>query len=206
MRCLAAAAASMMLLLSACGPAAEPPATPESATIAPEAVPASGPAAEPQADTAPTPYTSAQIRDATKVGRTYEFVIERPDGPPARRRMVFVAVSADRATTESVMIDHKGVAAGAPERTEATWDELRDHAKYPKASTTIEKATATTPAGTFPCQRYTVLENGAGGETRTIACFADELPGPPVEMRKEVGGKMVMTMTLLRHDAGAAAK
>src|SRR5829696_969798 len=200
MRRFTASAWSMVLLLAACGPA-EPPATP-TAEVAPgsaAAVPASGPPAEPQADTAPTPYTAAQIRDATKVGRTYEFVIERPDGPPARRRMVFVAVTPQRATFESVMIDHKGVAAASPERGEATWEELRDHAKYPKAATTIEAATATTPAGTFSCRRYTVVENGPTGETRTIACFADELPGPPVEMRKEVGGKMVMTMSLLRH-------
>ena len=154
---------------------------------------------------APTPYTAQQIRDATHVGRTYEFLIERPDGPAARRRMVFVAVTRERATVESVMIDDKGKISGEPKRTDSTWEELRDHAKYPKAATTIATATATTPAGTFPCHRYMVVEAGEGGVTRTVALFADELPGPPVELRKEVAGRLAITMTLLRHDPGTGA-
>ena len=193
-----------LCLAAACAPAAEPVAPRATPSAPPAEPPAAAAPAEPQ--TAPTPYTAAQIRDATRVGRTYEFVIERPDGPPTRRRMVFVAVSSQHATIESTLLDAKGAVSGPVERTESSWEELRDHAKYPKATTTIDTATATTPAGTFPCHRYTVVENAEGGETRTIACFADDLPGPPVELRKEIGGKMVMTMTLLRHDAGGGAK
>ena len=116
--------------------------------------------------------------------------------------MVFVAVTEQRATFESTNYDAKG-AAGRPERSEASWEELRDHAKYPKTATTIDTATATTPAGTYACHRYTVVEPGDGGqETRTIAYFADELPGPPVELRKEVAGNLVMIMTLLRYEPG----
>ena len=158
-------------------------------------------ATEPEVAFAPTPYTSQQIRDATRVGRTYEFLVERPDAPPARRRMVFVAVRSDGATVERVMIDDKGRISEA-NLTDSTWEEMRDHAKYPKAATTIEAIAATTPAGTFRCRRYTVVEAGEG---RTVACFADDLPGPPVQLRKEVAGRVVMTMTLLRYDPARGA-
>jgi hypothetical protein len=148
---------------------------------------------------APTPYTAQQIREATRVGRTYEFLMERPGAPPMRRRLTFVAVNADRATVERVMIDGAGRVTEST-RDDSTWEEMRQHAQYPQASTTIEPVTVTTPAGTFRCHRYTVVEARKDEEARTVASFADDLPGPPVLMRKEVAGKTVMTMTLLRHD------
>lgn len=189
--------------LVACG-AAEPIPTVEPAA-APMPTPASGPVSPDDGD-APTPYTAAQIRDACRVGRTYEFLIEKPGAPPVRRRMVFVAVSPELATVESVTLDDKGQALAAPERSEASWEELRRHAAWPRAATTIEVSSADTPAGTFPCKRYTVVEKKDGSEERTVACFAEQLPGPPVELRKEVGGKLVMTMTLLKHDPGTGAR
>jgi hypothetical protein len=160
-------------------------------------------AEEPSVAWAPTPYTAEQIREATRVGRTYEYLVERPGAAPARRRMVFVAATPERTTTEFTMFDAAtGTSLGPPERTDSTYAELRDHARYPKAATTIEATSVVLPAGTFACRRYTVVRAGEGGENRTVACFADALPGPPVQLRRETGGRLTMTMTLLRYEPG----
>lgn len=153
------------------------------------------------ADTAfaPTPYTAQQIREATRSGRTYEFLVERPDAQPARRRMRFTAVTSAGAIVERAMFDEKAKVWGEPTRTHTSWDEMRDHTKYPLAAATIEADTITIPAGTFACRRYTVVEAGDG---RTIAWFANGLPGPPVKLRKEAAGRLVMTMTLHRYAPG----
>lgn len=188
------------LAVAGCGPAVAPVEAPQVDVPAASAAPTTPPV--PEDRFAPTPYTAEQIRDATKVGRTYEFITEKPEGPPQRTRMKFVAVTAQGATVEEVTLDGTGKPTGKTARGDSTWAELRDHAKYPKAGTTIEETTTITPAGTFACKRYTVVEQKPEGEARTIACFANDLPGPPVELRKEVGGQMVTTMSLLRHEPG----
>ena len=195
------AAALLAASVAGCGPAASPPVEPAQVTV-PTSSAAQTTPPPPEDRFAPTPYTAEQIRDATKVGRTYEFVIEKPDGPPLRTRMKFVAVTAQGATVEQVTLDGTGTPTGQVERGDSTWVEMRDHARYPKAGTTIEETTTITPAGTFACKRYTVVEQKPEGEARTIACFANDLPGPPVELRKELGGQMVTTMSLLRHEPG----
>ena len=161
------------------------------------------PEVDPDGPNAPTPYTAKQIRSATHVGRSLTFVIETPDKPPVKQRFRFVDVDDERATIATEVLDEKDNVQGQPEMKISTWEELRKHASYPKTATTISAAVVETPAGSFPCKRYTVVEISAGSETRTVACFANELPGPPIEMTKEKDGKLVMSMTLLKHDPGA---
>jgi hypothetical protein len=160
------------------------------------------PEIDPDGPNAPTPYTANQIRSATHVGRTLTFVIESPDKPPVKQRFRFVDVDDERATIATEILDEKGNVLGQPEMKISTWEELRKHASYPKTATTISSAVVETDAGSFPCKRYTVVEIKDGSETRTVACFANELPGPPVEMTKEKDGKLVMSMTLLKYEAG----
>ena len=42
-----------------------------------------------------TPFTAAQIRDATKAGRTYVYRIELPGSPVVLRTMLFGKVDAE---------------------------------------------------------------------------------------------------------------
>ena len=37
---------------------------------------------------------------------------------------------------------------------------------------------------------------------KVLGMAADELPGPPVQLRRETGGRLTMTMTLLRYEPG----
>lgn len=185
-------------LASACAPSTrnEPVERPR----APAATPPEKP--DPDAAFAPMPYTAAQIRAASGTGRTITFVIEAPDKPPSRKRIRFVASDDEHATLKSEILDADGKVVGEPEMSIASWDELRHHAAYPKATTTIVDAVAETPGGSFKCRRYTVIEKTPEGDKRTIACFANELPGPPVEMSVEVGGALVMSMSLLKNEPG----
>jgi hypothetical protein len=160
------------------------------------------PELDPDGPNAPTPYTAKQLRAACQVGRTYTFIIESPDKPPTKQRFRFVDVDDERVTIATEILDEKDKVLGQPEMKISTWEELRKHASYPKTATTISTDLVETPAGSFPCKRYTIVEIKDGSETRTVACFANELPGPPVEMTKEKDGKLVMSMTLLKHEAG----
>lgn len=144
------------------------------------------------------PYTAEQIRAACREGRTITFVTESPGKPPQQRKMRFLAVDDERATISDEAMDDVGKTIGSPETEVATWEQLRRHASFPKESTTIADAVAEVPAGSFPCKRYTVVE---GTKKRTM-CFANELPGPPVEMTIEEDGKLVLSMELLKNEPG----
>lgn len=145
----------------------------------------------PQANEAgmyPTPFTADQIRDATKAGRTYKYKIETAGQPTGERVMTFVKVDA---TGADLVTD-----GGAP--THVTWEELRQHAEFPKPVVTTREEKTTTPAGTFDCVVYIVQ---SPGENRTFY-FAKSLPGAPVLFFTEKDGKRVMTSTLIDHKPG----
>lgn len=141
-------------------------------------------------DMFPTPFTAAQIRDATKPGRTYRFRVEADGKPPGERVITFAKV--DEAGAE---VSTNGA---PPERT--TWEELRKHAEFPKPVVSTREEKITVPAGTFDCVVYVV--QGVPGEVRTFY-FAKTLPGAPVLFFTEKDGKRLMTSTLVEHRSGA---
>jgi hypothetical protein len=167
------------------------------ATAAPSA-----PTPDPEADRTPTPYTADQIRQASHEGRSYEYLVERPDRPAVRRRIVFVAVSDELATISSSELDPEGKQQVAGELEQATWDELRRHASFPKATATIDEDRSETPVAVFECLRYTVVEQTPEGTTRRVLWFAKSMPGPPVETLVERNGETVERATLLRYEPG----
>lgn len=158
-----------------------------------------GPAAP---DTAPTPFTAEQIRAASGEGRTIIMLEETPGKPPGKHRMRFLAVDDERATIASDVLGDDGKPIGEPVTRTATWHELQQHGAYPKNATTITEAVAEIPMGSYPCKRYIVIERAPEGEKRTIACFANDLPGPPVELSVEIGGALVRSLTMLSNDRG----
>lgn len=192
---LCASGIALVISVSACGAVAGAPVAPGR-----DAPPAKPNPTEPVDDTAPTPFTADELRGACLPGRTITFVVEEPGIAPVQRRIRFIAVDDERATTfsETIGMDQKLV--GAPETSVSTWEELRRHASFPKATTVISDSTANTPAGDFPCRKYVVTD----GNKKTTLCFARELPGPPVEMMVENGGALVRSMVLLKNEPGAA--
>ena len=194
------AALLLAVELGGCAGAEPPPVVPATPLAAPSATPTGQP--DPDAGRAPTPYTVAQLRTATRPGRSYEFLVEQPGQPPVRRRMIFVLVSDERVTLATEQFGPDGTLAAPAELSEASWDELRRHASYPKETTRIEDDRTETPAGQFDCWRYTVVEQTPDGEVRTMLWFAKNLPGPPVETNVERGGEIVSRTSLLRYAAG----
>lgn len=149
-----------------------------------------------------TPYTAEQIRNATHVGRTYEWRVESAGKPSVRRIIQFVEVNEQSAKTVARVLDEKGreLERGQPQA--VTWDELRKHAEFPEAQVTIAEQSVQVPAGKFDCWVYTVSE-GTGPEASTSRFFfAKNLPGAPVLFHTDKAGQRVMTSTLIAHKPG----
>jgi hypothetical protein len=170
-------ALSMLLLGGGCGPSEKPSATPE--------------ASEP---TAPTPYTADDIRESSRTGRRYEWSLDVPGKPRVVRVLTFVKVNKGGAEVESMTLDATGHMLGEPERSRATWPELRDHAAFPKSSVTVTEETVTVPAGAYPCKVYTLRS----GTKVSRFWFANTMPGPPVKLVITEGGTTTESRELVR--------
>lgn len=181
---------SLLLVFTAACASSKPAEAPPPASEAPAV-----PAAE---EIAPPPFTAEQIRDATKPGRTYVFLMETPNQLPVKRQISFLTVTNEGCTTENVLLDMENRPLGAPEKADATWDELVGHARYPKNSTVISEGEIDVPAGKFEAVIYTVTDKD--GQVSTVH-FAKSLPGAPVKFQLSKDGVVLMTMTLLEHRA-----
>jgi hypothetical protein len=173
-----------MSAMSACSGA---PSSARTEPSTPASVASSQPSREANA-TFPTPYTAAQIRDATRAGRAYTWRVEVNGKPALERTVTFTQVDADGAEL---------VSDGSPRR--VSWEELRQHAEFPRASVTTRDEKVTVPAGSFDCVVYVV--DGADGEASTFY-FAKELPGAPVLFFTQKGGERLMTSTLIKYEPG----
>ena len=214
----AASSVLLVLALAACGGAGSAPAEPRPAKAgaAPSAAPSSS--AVPIGDLAlldedaaraalatmeKTPFTAAQIQAATRPGRTYTWAVERADGPPLRRVIRFTAVDAERATfvAETADADGKNTKADAPEQ--ATWEELRQHAEFPRLFVKVTEERLTVPAGSYDCLVYTVTATTREGTSEVLTFwFARELPGPPVKLTVMKDGKLARSQVLTSHVPG----
>jgi len=172
------------LVLVACSAGETPPAGP-----APSASAAAGP------EMAPTPYEAADIRKATKVGRRYEWTLEAPGEPKKRRVVLFTKVDDTHGEISAEDLDETGHSLGAPQKNQATWEEFRDHASFPKAAVTIKDETVTVPAGTYECKLYVVTK----GDEVLRFWFAKTLPGPPVKVEIQKAGKLIEARALVRY-------
>lgn len=171
----------------------------------PSAPPPSPEAPAPAGASAPLPYTAEQLRAASPVGRTMRYRVAQ-GGKAAIVSFRFTAATAEAATIETTTSDEAGTALGAPESATTPWAELAKHAAYPAATTTSEPAEIETPAGRVAATKYVVRQAHADGRPSvTIAYFTRDLAhaGPPVKLLLEVGGAVVVDMTLLA-DEGAA--
>jgi hypothetical protein len=181
----------------ACDPPREapPPVLPAPTASAPSAPP---PASAAPVDLAPAPFTSEQIRGASRPGRTYVWRVETAGKPTVKRRIVFTKVEPERAEIELSVVDEDGKEIEKSPPKSVTWDELRKHGEFPRSHLTARDETLQVPAGTFDCVVYTVTE----GDQVTAYYFAKKLPGAPIYFFTDKGGQRVMTSTLMEHRPG----
>lgn len=109
--------------------------------------------------------------------------------PAFLKRMGFEAgPSSAQVQIEITTTDLTGEPLGDPIASIATWEELRDHARFPVATTTRREERRKVHAGTYDCWLYVVEEVDARGAVTHRFWFAKEKPGPPVRMESEREG------------------
>ncbi len=110
---------------------------------------APSPAATPAADVAaPYPFSVYDIRAGCPLGRVIEYRVEEAGSPPRVERWAFAPVDADTVKITTSTFDAEGKPTAAPTTESAKWAELHEHARFPNAATTISNESLTLPAGT----------------------------------------------------------
>ncbi len=180
---------SLVAMLTAC--AASAPAQGPSPAVVPPPTAAAAPA-QAAVEMAPTPFTVAQIRDASPTGRRVVYKIEEDGKPQVKHVIEFVKSDASGADTRSSNMDAAGKTVDSS-TDHATWEDLVKHAEFPKGNVEIKHRTISIPVGTLECTVYRVTGQD---DLVTTFYFADTLPGPPVFMYVEKGGKRIRTQTM----------
>ena len=137
------------------------------------------------------PFTAEQIREAWAPGLVIDVHRYGPEGD-AHERWTVVSADAEGADIEYAALDGSGEPTGKADVQRALWVELRDHATFPAASSTVEDTTLDTSLGTLEGWLYTTRDEEAG--TVTELFFARDLPGAPVEVTMKRGEEVVMEM------------
>ncbi len=146
---------------------------------------------------APRPFTAEQIRDAMPTGCQLKFRMEVAGEPTLIEQWVVTAANGTQMTMSSKSFAEDGKLVGDQGSDTSTWTQLMEHATFPAARTTVTERTVETPAGTFAAIVYEVRDTKEGVPVVTHFHFAKTLPGPPVLLTVDAGGKRIRTMTLL---------
>lgn len=137
------------------------------------------------------PFTAEQIRDAWAPGLVIEVHMYGPEGDQHQRWTVLSA-DADGAEIEYATLDANGEPTGETNAERTTWVELRDHATFAAATSTVEETAMETALGNLAGWRYTTTDEATG--TVSEYFFARDLPGAPIEYSMKRGEEIVMQM------------
>ncbi|MHC9046325.1 hypothetical protein ACYX8G_17200 [Microbacterium saperdae] len=138
----------------------------------------------------PTPFTAAEIREATGRGKTILLRVEQPDGSRGERVNRFRETDAEGATLDRWAADAPEAVASS----RVTWAELQGHAAFPAAHTTVTDVSLETPLGVLECRRYDTSE--APDAPVESFWFSLAHPGMPVRYEVPVHGGVLRTTVL----------
>jgi hypothetical protein len=144
---------------------------------------------------APTPFTAAEIRDATRVGKSITRRVEAVGADPFLLISTYVECDEAGATLERSRRSLDGAPLGETQVMRATWLDLQRHASFPADATTIEPERIETAIGALDCLRYTVRDGG----TDEIFWFATGLPGMPIQQLTRTGGQVVESVVVVSY-------
>jgi hypothetical protein len=117
----------------------------------------------------PTPFTAAEIRDATGSGKLIHLLLEGPYGPLGEHVNRFRDTDEEGATLDRwAAADPKAVVSDR-----VTWAELQGHAAFDAGTTSVSTVSLSTPLGQLTCRRY---DTGEG-----VFWFSVDHPGMPVQ-------------------------
>jgi hypothetical protein len=142
---------------------------------------------------APTPFTAAEIRDATAVGKSITRRVESADAEPFLLVSTYLECDETGAVLERSRRSLDGAPLGEAQVLRATWLDLQRHASFPAGDTTIEPERIETAIGALDCLRYTVRD----GDTDEIFWFATSLPGMPIQQLTRTDGQVVESVVLV---------
>jgi hypothetical protein len=144
-------------------------------------------------DHLPTPFTAAEIRDASVPGRETRSLVECAGADPVIRATRFISGDADGGYRDTWMETPDGRRLGEPERAHSTWLQLQEHASMPADRTRIDEETFEVPAGRFDGWRYTRTdEDGVNS-----FWFARSAPGMPLRYEQRAGDDVVFRSTVI---------
>jgi len=149
-----------------------------------------------------TPFSAAEIRDGCQPGRVTIFRIENAAGQKALQAFRFLEANDEGAVFEVAMFSPDGKRQLNQSKNTSTWVGFQSHASFPKEQTTRSESKVKTPAGTFDCWQYLVLEKVQGNTAEKRYYFAKKLAGPPVKMTIHVEGKRQFEMMMVEYRDG----
>lgn len=142
------------------------------------------------------PFRAAEIRAATRPGRTY--VVELREGDAEAEREVWTF---EQSTNERFLLVVRDVAGTELRRSEGPWSELESHAHFPAELTSITTTELESELGTRTCRLYEVRDAEDASLVRRF-WFATDLPGAPIRMTVQSSGRTVMEMRIVEHRPG----
>ena len=147
----------------------------------------------------PTPYTADQLRRSLRVGSHTLSRIEREGAPTRIQRTTVVAADDHGCRLEAETWDEGDFSSIQGAAFEASWSELRDHARFPAASAERSREVREFCGREWDCWRYTVRR--ADGGERSM-WFPLESPGSPALFEQTADGRTVYREVLLATDRG----
>ena len=126
-----------------------------------------------------SPFSPAEIRAGFVLGTKIVLSIKTPAGT-VHEHWESVAVDESGMTIASTVYTPEGTLVKDEGPGTSTWAELALHAVFPAAQTVQEDVVWKSPLGTFPCWKYTIVEEETGTVKRLY--FAKTMPGPPLFM------------------------
>ena len=160
---------------------------------------AEGRSAAPAAELAPFPYTADEIRRANPPGTVLVYRMEGSGGAFVQTMTFLRAAEPGRARIQIRRMTEKGDLLAQPETTTSSWEELRDHASFPREATVRTEERIETPGGSFDAWLYTIRREEDDVPTTARFWFAFDKPGPPVIYETEQAGEITSRMTLLEY-------
>ncbi|MBM7784105.1 hypothetical protein [Tenggerimyces flavus] len=138
-------------------------------------------------DHLPTPFTAAEIRDASPPGKTVRVLVESDGEGPYLTVTRYDSCDSEGAIRQAWQESPEGIRLSEPQEFQSAWLDLQAHASFPVATTTRDEVELDTPFGRLDCLRY-VRRDGDDVDT---FWFARSMPGMPVRMESATGGRVV---------------
>ena len=142
-------------------------------------------------DHLPTPFTAAEIRDASPPGKTVHVLVEEDGEEPYMTVTRYISCDAEGAIRHAWQETPGGVRLSEPQEFQSAWLDLQAHASFPAATTSRDEVELDTPLGRLNCLRYARRD---GDDVHTF-WFSRDLPGMPVRIESATNGRVVERRT-----------